>query len=204
MAGRPRSFVCPDDLWAACERMAWQSGRPVDDVVTESLRRFMQGSQTAAPPPFQPTLIAGQAPGHHAPPPPPVRTPSAAPPPVAYAPPPVAYAPPPVAYAPPPVAYAPPPAHHAPPPPAHHAPPPPAYGAPPAPPQGYGAPPNAAADATALASVDGHPARPRAWSSLRRATRTPALSGAARPPRAQRRAHERRPALVSRLSVLRG
>ncbi|MCE7893179.1 MAG: hypothetical protein DYH12_26330, partial [Sorangiineae bacterium PRO1] len=78
--GRPRSFVCPDDLWAACERMAWQSGRPVDDVVNEALRRFMQGAQTAAPPPpphpppFPPTLVAGQAPGHFPrPPPPPMR-----------------------------------------------------------------------------------------------------------------------------------
>ena len=116
MSGRPRSFVCPDELWAACERMAWQSGRPVDDVVSEAIRRFTQGSLTAAPPPvapgppgYPPTMVSG-----HGPPAPPVRAPSAAPPPGHYPPPP---------------------------PPAAHAPPPPAYGASPMPPPADGAPP---------------------------------------------------------------
>ena len=140
MSGRPRSFYCPDEVWAGVERLAWQMGVSMDDLATDALARYLRdrantamppAPSPAGPPPLPPTLITAQAPprGGYAPtpPPPPVRQQSAPPPPVA------GYGPPPMHYpgGPPPMP---------PPPPAMGAPPPPlppggGYG------QGYGAPP---------------------------------------------------------------
>src|SRR5258706_6212824 len=69
---RHRTFICRDDLWAACERLAWQQGRSVDDVIGDALNRYVRGPASITPPPggamaVAPTLAAHQQGGGRGP-----------------------------------------------------------------------------------------------------------------------------------------